>query len=124
MVSLSTPRDFRGVQNLPFCYVCGRDFGPTDVWNRDHVPAKKAFHVRHRDPPLWLPTHKTCNNDHSDTDKKVAQLIGLRWGRVTSDLKLDIIRYGPGRTAVTNLDIDAVVMRWVRAYHAALYREP
>jgi len=124
MVSLSTPKHFRTVQDLPFCYVCGKDFAPGDSWDRDHVPAKKAFHVRHRDPPLWLPTHETCNNDHSETDKKVAQLIGLRWGKVTSDPRLEITWYGPGRAAITNLNIEAVVLRWVRAYHAALYREP
>ena len=126
MVSLSTPKHFRTVQDLPFCYLCGKGFEPGEKPDRDHVPARKAFHVRDRDkgPVLWLPTHWNCNNGHSEVDKKIGQLIGLRWGKVTSDRKLELTWYGPGRVAVTNLNIQAVVLGWVAAFHAALYREP
>jgi hypothetical protein len=71
--------------------------------------------------------HKGCNAEHSTIDQKIAQLIGLRWGKPLSskrDRQLDIKVLGPGFAAVTNLNIDAAVMRWVRAFHAALYREP
>lgn len=126
MVTLSTRRDFRGVQTLPFCYVCGHDFAPGDSTNRDHVPARKVFHVRDREPPLWLPTHRKCNQDHSPVDQKMAQLIGLRRFETPKlrDRQLDIKEVRPGLAAVFNLDIEAVVWRWVCAFHAALYREP
>ena len=125
MVSLSTHRDFRGVRRLPFCYVCGKDFVPGDSTNHDHVPAGKTFHVRDREPPLCLPTHTKCNDDHHKIDQKVTQLIGVRWGKPLSgrDRQLDIRVLAPGVGAVMNLNVDYAVMRWVRAFHSALYRE-
>jgi len=126
MVSLSTHRDFQAAQRLQFCYVCGLDFVPGDVRDRDHVPARKVFHARDRAPPLCLPTHKKCNAEHSAIDQRTAQLIGLRRQQTPhpKNRQLDIAVFGPGKAAVTNLNIDYVVMRWVRAFHAALYREP
>jgi hypothetical protein len=38
IVSLLSQSDSRGVQNLPFCYLCGREFVADDSQNRDHVP--------------------------------------------------------------------------------------
>lgn len=126
MVSLSTLQDFRQVQTLPFCYVCGREFVPGDSTDRDHVPARKVFHVRDREPAMWLPTHKKCNGEHSGVDQRMTQLIGVRWGKALTarDRQLDVKVFGPATAAVMNLNIDYVVMRWVRAFHAALYREP
>src|ERR1035441_8895490 len=78
MPSLQTQKDFQGVRNLPFCYLCGRDFVATDAVDWDHVPAKSAFSPRDRDPPLKLETHReTCHAQWSDNDKKVGQLISL-----------------------------------------------
>lgn len=126
MVSLSTQRDFRELQKLPFCYVCGRDFLPNDAKDRDHLPAKAVFAKHDRTPALWLPTHKDCNAGHGTLDHKIGQLIALKRGQVPTkrdrQLKFKIAR--PALGAVENLDIGDVVKRWIRGFHVALYREP
>ncbi|MFZ0847119.1 MAG: hypothetical protein WAM62_15140, partial [Pseudolabrys sp.] len=74
MISLTTQKDFRAVQTLPFCYLCGNDFVEGDEINRDHVPAQSAIAKRDRDP-LVLPTHVRCNGAHQLDDEKIGQLI-------------------------------------------------
>jgi hypothetical protein len=76
MVSLLKQTDFRGVQNLPFCYLCGQAFATGDSHNRDHVPPECIFALLDREP-LWLPTHNACNKHYSDLDEKIGQLIAL-----------------------------------------------
>jgi hypothetical protein len=51
MVTLSTNRDFRAVQKLPFCYLCGDEFRSEDIINRDHIPPQNSFAVCDRTPP-------------------------------------------------------------------------
>jgi hypothetical protein len=127
MVSLLKQTDFRGVQNLPFCYLCGQAFVTGDGQNRDHVPPECIFALLDREP-LWLPMHTACNKHYSDLDEKIGQLIALRYGKVRRDRKHRKLRFAlsPQRTvgAVVNLDIDAAVWRWIAGFHAALYREP
>lgn len=126
MVSLLTQRDFRELQKLKFCYVCGCDFDPADVKDRDHLPAKAVFAVPDRTPALWLPTHKRCNGGHSTLDHKIGQLIALKRGQVPTrrdrQLRFKIIQ--PDLGAIENLDVGDVVRRWIRGFHVALYREP
>lgn len=125
MVSLSTYSDFREVQKLTYCYVCGCDFLPDDVKDRDHVPPKATFAKGDRAPALWLPTHTACNAGHSTLDQKIGQLISLKRRQVPTrrdrQLKFKIVR--PDLGAVENLDIGDVVRRWLRGFHIALYRE-
>ncbi|HUL04926.1 MAG TPA: hypothetical protein VLV76_01245 [Candidatus Acidoferrum sp.] len=124
MVSLSTQQDFRRVQSLPFCYWCGQDFHRTSA-TRDHIPPKATFAAEDRQPCLWLPAHDSCNGSHKGTDQLAAQLIGLKWGRTQADgdRKIVISTFGSEVAAIANLDIRAVVWRWVRGFHAALYGE-
>jgi hypothetical protein len=126
MVSLATQAELRAVQTLPFCYVCGRTFTAGDMLDRDHIPAKAVFDKRDRMPSLWLPTHKSCNADHGVLDQKIGQLIALRRYQVPTrrDRQLQFRIFRPDLGAVENLDIRAVVWRWIRGFHAALYREP
>jgi hypothetical protein len=63
MVSLLNQKGFQAVQNLPFCYLCGKDFVKADTINRDHLPARSLFAKEHREP-LCLPTHVACNKSH------------------------------------------------------------
>ena len=127
MVSLTTQKDFRSVQNLPFCYLCGKEFVLTDAKNRDHVPPENIFLPQHREP-LCLPTHIACNKSYSLVDEKIGQLIALRYGKVPSKLSHRRLRFtvSPDRKhgAVINLNIDDAVWRWVAAFHAALYCQP
>src|ERR1039458_8862362 len=96
--AVQTQKDFQGVRNLPFCYLCGRDFVATDAVDWDHVPAKSAFSPRDHDPPLKLKTHReTCHAQWSDNDKKVGQLISLRRGegpKSQRDQALRFIQHG------------------------------
>jgi hypothetical protein len=121
MVSLQKQKDFRSVQSLPFCYLCGNAFAPGDKRNRDHLPAKSLFAKQHREPSLWLPTHIDCNNSHELIDEKIGQLIGLRQGRRPDPLRLRVTA-NEMVGLVHNLDIDSAVWRWISGFHAALYR--
>lgn len=129
MVSISTNQDCRAVQKLPFCYLCGEGFEPGDVKTRDHLPPEAAFATadKKKGPVLWLPAHKPCNEAEGPTDQKLGQLIGMRRFEVPASrrdrqLKFTVFpRQALG--AISNLDIDQAIWRWVRGFHAALYRE-
>jgi hypothetical protein len=128
MVQLRCLKDFQAVRGLPFCYLCGRDFVPSDETNRDHVPPTSAFNLRDRTPPLKLKTHMGCHTKFDIADTKTGQLIALQWGKTPRSAKnraLKFVRYGrPNIVALENLDVDAAVWRWVFGFHAALYRRP
>lgn len=128
MIVIETQRHFRAVADLPFCYWCGRNFSPQDQANGDHVPPRNAFAVGDRTPPLILKTHVICNNVHKTTDELIGQLVALQRNYVTPDpadrrLKMEVY---PGQEfgAVTNVNVIEAVWRYIRGFHAALYREP
>jgi hypothetical protein len=124
MVSLTTQKDFRQVQRLPFCYLCSADFVSGDLKNRDHIPPQSVIAAQDRQP-LWLPTHVRCNNSHRLNDEKVGQLIALRYGKVARPevQRLQFVFSPNGQNgALANLDIDGTVWRWIGGFHAALYR--
>ena len=125
MPSLTRQKDFRPVQALEFCYLCGKPFQPGEARNRDHLPAQCTFLPKDREP-LWLPTHISCNGGESPVDEKMGQLIALRYGKVPSDPtkhRLQLEAFSNARVAITNLSIDEAVWRWVRGFHSALYGE-
>jgi hypothetical protein len=128
MASLRVHRDFQAVRKLPFCYLCGRDFVDGDEFDGDHVPPKAAFNTRDRGIPLKLRAHVACNSAQKETDKKVGQLIALRRREPPSsprDQALKIVHFrNLGMAALENLNVDAAVWRWVKGFHAALYRQP
>jgi hypothetical protein len=127
MVSLLRQSDFRSVQDLSFCYLCGEQFVAGDSQNRDHVPPECIFAPLDRDP-LWLPAHTVCNKSYGLMDEKIGQLIALRYGKVPRNPGHRRLKFAvsPQRNlgAVVNLDIDAAVWRWIGGFHAALYRKP
>lgn len=123
MISLTTQAQRRRVQRLSFCYLCGQQFAAGDTKNRDHVPPDSIFKADHKDP-LILPTHVACNSRHALDDEKIAQLIALRYGKAPSNPKNRRLSVDPASGALTNLDIDGVVWRWISGFHAALYGEP
>jgi hypothetical protein len=128
MPTLQSHRDFQEVRHLPFCYLCGRDFTEADEKDGDHVPPKCVFNSRDRHPVLKLQTHKGCNGAHKVDDRKIGQLIAMRrWEapKTRRDQALHFVAdYSSDRLYTDNLNIEAAVWRWVRAFHAALYREP
>lgn len=126
MPNLCTQRDFRDVQTLGFCYLCAQALEPDQEKDRDHVPPRRLFLPDDRSPTLWLPTHKSCNGELSLGDEKIAHLIGLKYGRLPKDPRNRPLRFAlrGDLGAVINCDVDAAVWRWIRGFHAALYREP
>jgi hypothetical protein len=126
MVSLTTQKEFRELQTLPFCYLCGKSFVADDEKDRDHVPPQSAIAKCDREP-LLLPTHVRCNGSHHLNDEKIGQLIALRRGEAPrKDVRRLHVALSPDATqgAVTNLNIDQAVWRWIAGFHAALYRSP
>ena len=127
MPSLSVHKDFQRVRRLDFCYSCGEFFKDGDRINGDHVPPKSAFAPRDRNNPLKLATHWSCNDSYKTDDKKLGQLIAARRGegpRSRRDHALEFRNYPGLGVALENLNVDATVWRWIKAFHAALYRVP
>jgi hypothetical protein len=124
-VALLTQKDLQGVQRLPFCYLCGKQFIDGDSINRDHVPPQSTFHRRDRQP-LILSTHRRCNSSYKSEDEKIGQLIALRRGDYPAkNQRLKLTHFPNMRmSAVENLNVEAAIWRWVRGFHAALYRQP
>jgi hypothetical protein len=114
VVSLQTQKDCRAVQRLPFCHLCGDNLREGDITDGDHVPAKATFNARDREPALKLQTHKRCNADLSVDDKKIGQRIALRRRESPPPRRDQAQRHV---VAVTNLNIDAAVWRWIRGFH-------
>jgi len=121
--------DLRAVQKLEFCYLCGHDFDANSERTKDHIPPRAIFAEADRDFPLLIPAHGGCNRDRSSEDEVIGQLISLLHGRVPKpnrDRLTVEIRQESGRELgiLTGLQIEAVIRRWLMAFHAALYKEP
>jgi len=130
MIEIVTQKDLAALQAMTFCYLCGKEYGPDDETNRDHIPPKTIFLTEDRNTPLILPACEGCNQDQSQHDEMVGQLISflhrtpprpeqlrlnIRGGRVTQD--------GSPIAFAQNLNLEEIVWRWVRGFHAALYGE-
>jgi hypothetical protein len=127
VIGLTTQQHFREVKELPFCYLCSKRFTEANDRNDDHVPPKALFDKNDREP-LILCTHKDCNNARKLTDERMGQLIGLIRGYAPSDPRDRHLKFrlfdGASSAAVTNVDVDNEVWRWVHGFHAALYGVP
>lgn len=128
-ISLTTQRTLKDAAVLPFCYLCGQAFAVRNDTNRDHVPPSRLFAEKDRTPPLILPTHRLCNVRRSSEDQAIGQLVGVLHGRRVNPRhnKLRILAGrsvdGTSQVLATQIDVKAAIRRWVRGFHAALYRE-
>jgi len=129
MATLRTQRDFRPLQKLSFCYLCGRPFGPEGRSTGDHVPPRTVFLKSDRSPVLKLPVHDACNQRESTDDEVFGQFISLLHGAVVPREKqrfravsADLGGEEPF-AGVTGVELNRIIWRWVRGFHAALYRE-
>jgi hypothetical protein len=125
---LKTQHDFRELQRLPFCYLCGQPFATGEKPTRDHMPPTALFRREDRDFPLILPTHHACNACEHVNDEMVGLLIGSNegWPEPPHHRLLDAqkVHTEAGLLTLTkNLDIPRFVRRCLRAFHAALYHE-
>src|SRR6184192_804612 len=124
---IDTQKAMRAVKQLPFCYLCGKAL--TAPRNNDHVPPSTIFLDCDRNFPLILPTHVTCNGDRSREDQAIGQLIGVLHGKDPHGPhnRLNVVggRFEDGTQgiAVEGLELRAIIRRWIRGFHAALYGE-
>ena len=129
MVEIYKPPDLQRLQSLPFCYICGGEL-PTrrsGDKNRDHVPPTTIFKVEDHGNPLILATHPGCNHAEGPVDEQIGQLIGIHHGRAFDPrkfrLKITDVDDPLGKVGLVHVDLDRAIWRWVRGFHAALYRE-
>jgi hypothetical protein len=124
---LDNQNAMRKVQKLPFCYLCGKRL--VDPRNDDHVPPDAIFRSADRNFPLTLPTHEKCNGDRSAEDQVIGQLVGLLHRKSLdprqNKLTVQSGRFPDGTTgaALYDIDLKAIIRRWVRGFHSALYGE-
>ena len=131
MKSLASQKELRGARDPGFCYVCGRTWTEADETNRDHVPPAKLFAPSDLEKgPLVLRTHVTCNNGYSRYDEHVAQLVSLLWKVEPGPEDVSSLRVSlhepEGKApfgAVEGLELQSIIARWLRGFHAALYGE-
>jgi hypothetical protein len=132
LVSITKQKDARKVRDLHFCYLCGVNFKDGDEANYDHVPPEKIFVAQDRNFPLKLKTHKDpCHSQLNLDDEVIAQLISLIHRKQPSarDDRLKIKAYQEVGTdnvlaAFDQKNIDFLIWRWLKAFHAALYQNP
>jgi hypothetical protein len=129
-IHLTTQKDLRAVQRLPFCYLCADVFQAGEVTTRDHVPPSGLFDEQDRDFPLILPTHERCNHRQSADDEVIAQVVGVLHGKpVIEDgrrPRLGVGSFDDGSFGycALGLGIRGIIWRWVRGFHSALYQKP
>jgi hypothetical protein len=128
-IVIDTPKAAQEVQGLPFCYLCCQPLGADGRPTPDHVPPKRLFAKAHRDFPLVLPAHAACNVARSQHDQMMCQLVGPLRGRPPDPQhqKIKVVSGtfpdGTPGVAVADMNLRAIIARWLRAFHAALYRE-
>src|SRR5262245_8876555 len=124
MPALLSQKDMRPLKKLPFCYLCGETVNscaPAGLDDDDVLPTS-LFLEPDRNFPLTLPTHKTCNNQRSEDDRVIGQLVGLLHGiplhPVHNKLKVAVGQFEDGApaVAVTNLNFQAIIRRWLRGF--------
>jgi hypothetical protein len=132
VISLKTQKDSRDVRNLPFCYICGNPFEAGDSINYDHVPPESIFDKPDRNFPLKPPTHLAqCHSPMNLDDEVLGQLVALIHGKQPSKkndkLKIQLhqrIDTGELMASFSQRNIELLLRRWLKGFHAALYREP
>ncbi len=131
MPRLTRDKHFRECRSLPFCYMCGEGFGPEKPGSRDHVPPRKVFAEadRKKGPVLTLRAHKNCNSEQSAHDEILGQLVGVlhrKYPKKHLRLNLSVVKTplpGPPLVILRGIDLKRAVWRWIKGFHAALYRE-
>lgn len=115
---------------MPFCYICAQDFESGAQITRDHVPPSILFAKSDRNVPLVLPTHQVCNHSQSADDEVIDHLVRMLRGESVAQYARRPDLFGgtfpDGSTGVGSkgLDLKKIIWRWVRGFHAALYRSP
>lgn len=131
MIAISTQKNLRKVRDLPFCYICGKQFTREDSINHDHVPPRAIFAIEDKNFPLKLTTHVKCNSRQKEDDEVIGQLISLLHGKTPSKkndkLKIKIYSINNLNQPLAGFNvrnIEFLIRRWIKGFHAALYQKP
>lgn len=130
MPEILTPDQLRKVRSMPFCYSCGESFSKDRPATRDHVPPTSIFAIDNRNDPLILLAHEECNAAQSNDDERVGQMLALMHGKPPPEdnLLVDpvvVTDTGSGTMVggIRKVDLTVFVIRCLRAFHTALYRQ-
>jgi hypothetical protein len=132
MAQILTQAEARQIRDrLTFCYLCGQPLSVSVSVNRDHIPPKRIFAAEDRNWPLVLPTHEHCNSNRSKEDNIVKALFDMIHrnrkpavdARILLNKELTIAYFAPNYVGLNTPKLDAMVGRWIRGFHAALYGE-
>lgn len=130
MPQLTTQMSVRHARSFPWCYFCGKPFTDADPNCPDHIPPQSAFHRSDRNFPLKLSAHSSCNGRFSDNDQMIGQWLGIAHQTMPPEkqvlLKTNVYKCDSLPSAmlgIHDLNILPQIKRWVRGFHAALYRE-
>ncbi len=131
MIELTmTQKDLRSLWGVGFCCVCGKPFAHGEERTRQHIPPTSVFAKEDREPPLILPAHDGCNQGQSTDDEVIGQLVSLLHGKrpAKERLRLAVQLFSVNGSVVPmafvrDLPLNRIIFRWVRGFHAALYRE-
>ena len=126
-IEITSQKALREARNPGFCYLCGKSLA-SDATNRDHVPPTSIFAKDDRSPPLILIVHEACNWQQSLDDQLIGQLVALLHGKTPPEehLRLSVSRgavEGGVDTVMLSNDLRPLLTRWIKGFHAALYRE-
>lgn len=121
----------RELKSLSFCHVCAGPFTTSDPATDDHVPPQACFAKADRNFPLILPAHFGCNSGRTATDESIGQVIGLKHKGMPQKHRnrLELVPMRSETTdnilmGLTNVNVHQEIWRWVKGFHAALYRTP
>jgi len=131
LLKLTSQKDLRSVHKLDFCYLCGNGFNKDSERSKDHIPPQAIFDKQDRNFPLILLAHRSCNGARSPEDEVIGQLVSLLHGRVPAphrnrlavEVRTDT-EHAHELGIFTGLKIEAVIQRWLKGFHAALYKTP
>jgi hypothetical protein len=129
-MKITTQKEARKVQRLQFCYLCGESLQNGELVNREHLPPKGIFLKEDRNHPLILRAHEKCNKKWEIKDDQMAQLISLLHGpdKIKQFYNLDMAvcyddNKNPVAPLITNLPLREIIIRFIKGFHSALYRE-
>lgn len=104
----------------------------TDDIDQDHVPPQAVFDLSDHNFPLKLAAHKAqCHSPVNLDDEVLGQLVSLIHGKRAparnDKLKIELYQNANSGTPLAlfnQRDIGFLIRRWLKGFHAALYRNP
>jgi len=104
----------------------------TDDIDQDHVPQQAVFDLSDHNFPLKLAAHKAhCHSLVNLDDEVLGQLVSMIHGKRAparnDKLKIELYQNANSKALLASFnqrDIGFLIRRWLKGFHAALYRNP